>query len=257
MKTKFKTENEIGITLVALIITIIILIILAAVTIKTLTHDGLVELAIKAAQDYKRAEGEELKELEKIDDMLKNVIDYGDESGKNNTPPRFIEEASGVAVSNSEIMINVIAVDDEDTKLYYTLSYGTSEEYGEILKAEGISGEEVTFNVKELGNYTDYHWKVEVSDGIVEAEEWKEGVTKTKCGLAGACAGGTPGFYCNTCAYSGGIYKKCGLTVSLSVTSGGGSSSCSNCGKTTYVFWRTAGKCANRALQRRRWLCLQ
>ena len=40
-----KIKNEHGITLVALIITIIILIILAAVTINALTHDDLAEMA--------------------------------------------------------------------------------------------------------------------------------------------------------------------------------------------------------------------
>ena len=43
--------SENAITLVALIITIIILIILAAVTINSLTHDGLADMAIKGAED--------------------------------------------------------------------------------------------------------------------------------------------------------------------------------------------------------------
>ena len=52
-------KNERGITLVALIITIIILIILAAVTINALTHDGLADMAIKGAQDYDKAQQNE------------------------------------------------------------------------------------------------------------------------------------------------------------------------------------------------------
>ena len=67
-----KTRNERGITLVALIITIIILIILAAVTINTLTHDGLADMAIKGAQDYDKAQQNEMNMLNDIDSMVRD-----------------------------------------------------------------------------------------------------------------------------------------------------------------------------------------
>ena len=67
-------ENEHGITLVALIITIIILIILAAVTINSLTHDGLADMAIKGAQDYDKAQNDEMNMLNEIDSMVKETI---------------------------------------------------------------------------------------------------------------------------------------------------------------------------------------
>ena len=96
MRTKVKTKNDRGITLVALIITIIILIILAAVTIKALTHDGLVEAAIKAGQDYKLAEGHEMNELNRINNSLSNIINGGG-SGEEPTPPKPTEIVGAIA----------------------------------------------------------------------------------------------------------------------------------------------------------------
>ena len=85
MKKEYKSTKQnrnSGITLVALIITIIILIILAAVTIKTLTHDGLLDMAIKGAQDYKVAEQKELGEMNKLSDNLNSIISgIGSEGG--------------------------------------------------------------------------------------------------------------------------------------------------------------------------------
>ena len=67
-------ENENAITLVALIITIIILIILAAVTINSLTHDGLADMAIKGAQDYDKAQLDEMNMLNDIDAMVRETV---------------------------------------------------------------------------------------------------------------------------------------------------------------------------------------
>ncbi len=64
MKKKLKQDK--GITLVALIITIILLVILSAIVIRVLVDDKLITLAGSAAQKYKEAEEKELKELDKI-----------------------------------------------------------------------------------------------------------------------------------------------------------------------------------------------
>ena len=60
----FKTEN--GITLVALIITIIILIILAAVSITTVMQNDLFGLAKGAADNYLKAGQAESEEMSKL-----------------------------------------------------------------------------------------------------------------------------------------------------------------------------------------------
>ena len=69
-----RSKNENAITLVALIITIIILIILAAVTINSLTHEGLADMAIKGAQDYDKAQQDEMNMLNDIDAMVKETL---------------------------------------------------------------------------------------------------------------------------------------------------------------------------------------
>ena len=52
-------------------------------TIKTLTHDRLVETAIKAGESYKLAEEKEMEGLNRIEDMIKgNIKDLGNIKGK-------------------------------------------------------------------------------------------------------------------------------------------------------------------------------
>lgn len=101
-KRPIKNKNERGITLVALIITIIILIILAAVTINALTHDGLAEMAIKGAQDYDKAQQNEMNMLNDIDAMVKETlknIEDGTTKPKPEepTPPQTIEDPEEIA----------------------------------------------------------------------------------------------------------------------------------------------------------------
>lgn len=70
---KGSKQNERGITLVALIITIIILIILVAVTINSLTHNGLADLAIKSTEKYDKAQTDEMNMLNQIDNMTREL----------------------------------------------------------------------------------------------------------------------------------------------------------------------------------------
>ena len=61
-------REEKGITLVALIITIIVLIILAAVTIMSITNDGFINTAINGTQNYANAQ---MYESSQIDSMYR------------------------------------------------------------------------------------------------------------------------------------------------------------------------------------------
>ena len=61
----FKKQN--GITLVALVVTIIVLIILAAVTITMVAgQDGILNRAQQGTKDYKNAEANELLQLDEL-----------------------------------------------------------------------------------------------------------------------------------------------------------------------------------------------
>ncbi|MBP3255043.1 MAG: hypothetical protein J6M60_00925 [Clostridia bacterium] len=71
-----KLKNQEGITLVALVITIIILIILAGITLSiVLGENGLIAKAQKGAGDYKAAAGEEEKLLGDINAFLNGEVD--------------------------------------------------------------------------------------------------------------------------------------------------------------------------------------
>ena len=66
-------RQENGITLVALIITVIILIILAAVSVKALTDGGFIPLTMKASQDYASAQNNEARLFDYYTNVLLKV----------------------------------------------------------------------------------------------------------------------------------------------------------------------------------------
>ena len=93
-KIKDISEQK-GITLVALIITIIILIILAAVSIKAVLDMNFIDLASNAAINYAESQAEEDKQMNNIDSYLKSTIKkiednefgIGDDEPKPSTTP--------------------------------------------------------------------------------------------------------------------------------------------------------------------------
>ena len=69
-------KGQKGITLVALVITIIVLLILAGVTITlTLREDGIFKTAEKAGENYTQAQRKELDELNSFQDTVDRVIE--------------------------------------------------------------------------------------------------------------------------------------------------------------------------------------
>lgn len=67
-------RTEKGITLVALIITIIVLVILAAVSIATVYQMGIMDYAINASNDYATARDAELTLLNEHEQTLSSII---------------------------------------------------------------------------------------------------------------------------------------------------------------------------------------
>ena len=66
-----RIKEEKGITLVALIITIVVLLILAAVAIGTVRDSDIIEYAKNAAGSYNQAKNNELSEIQSAEDLLK------------------------------------------------------------------------------------------------------------------------------------------------------------------------------------------
>ena len=78
MKLNFKGRREKGITLIALVITIIVLLILAGVTIATLTGDnGILKKSNDAKEETRGASVEEAVELWKINKKQKDIQKVG------------------------------------------------------------------------------------------------------------------------------------------------------------------------------------
>lgn len=86
MKEKFKTNK--GITLIALIITIIVLLILATVSIKLVWDGKIIDHANNAVTAYKTTETNELEQLNILDDQMKQ---YGGTKTETTLPDKWWE----------------------------------------------------------------------------------------------------------------------------------------------------------------------
>ena len=78
---KEKTKMEKGITLIALIITIVVLLILAAVAISSIQNDGILHYAQNAAKDYNQAAKNEQYALDYLESYLAGTSDKWVQNG--------------------------------------------------------------------------------------------------------------------------------------------------------------------------------
>ena len=80
MKTKSKVKQEKGITLIALVVTIVVLLILAGVSISlVLNNNGVISKAKDARDQYAEAQTNEEKQLNEVSDWIKETV--GDTTG--------------------------------------------------------------------------------------------------------------------------------------------------------------------------------
>ena len=70
----YKPNTQRGITLVALIVTIIILVILAAVSVMIVTQYGIMESAEEASAKYTEAQVNELQQTKELSDKFESII---------------------------------------------------------------------------------------------------------------------------------------------------------------------------------------
>ena len=81
MKTKLKSKQEKGITLIALVVTIVVLLILAGVSISlVLNNNGVISKAKDAKNQYAEAQTNDEKSLNEIADLMHNYIS-GEKTG--------------------------------------------------------------------------------------------------------------------------------------------------------------------------------
>ena len=84
MKTKLKNKQERGITLIALVVTIVVLLILAGVSISlVLNNNGVISKAKDAKNQYAEAQTNDEKQLNEVSDWIKETV--GDTTGGDST----------------------------------------------------------------------------------------------------------------------------------------------------------------------------
>lgn len=163
---KFKIKEEKGITLVALIITIIILLILAGITIATLSSSGLFNKSKKAADISKR---EAIIEAIKLDIMAAQA---------NNTTPGIISDIDlegildkyGKVQKDAEekvtgVDINVSEADE--AKKSIIKGFEGIIDLKEIYAGSTVSGGEITAKDVQF-EPTDENWKVTTVEAALD-----------------------------------------------------------------------------------------
>ena len=97
-----KQEKRKGITLVALVITIIVLLILAGITISlTIGQNGIITRAQEAGKNYLNAQDQELAGLNNFDKTVENIIeDIKNNSAPANTLPTQITTQKTIVVDD-------------------------------------------------------------------------------------------------------------------------------------------------------------
>ena len=138
-KEKNRKKNN-GITLIALVITIIVLLILAGVTIATLTGDnGILTKTSEASEKTKEANAKEQVQIAV--------------TGSIGTDGRL---ENGSLKDNLNQIENISGVPEEITDGSYPLTVTVDGEYSYVINKDGTIGEVVTREGIQVGDYVNY-----------------------------------------------------------------------------------------------------
>ena len=140
-------KNENGITLVALIITIIILIILASVSINAVLNSNFINLAIQGTINYAEAQTNEQGEMENLDYHLQEVISKIEE----NNFPSSSGNATNPPIATPDNSITIDPIKDIGKYVNYVPNEGT---YNSLSTYAGYSSDQI-FNTE-----TEMKWRV-------------------------------------------------------------------------------------------------
>ena len=172
MKHKVKpNQQERGITLIALIITIIVLVILAAVTLNSIFGSNIIGLATNGAINYAEEQQKELGMLNEVSDML------GDITGDTDRPMMPSVTLNGTLGNNGIYTTNVtvnISINRglEQTgviKLHYQINGGE----------EQITEDDVSFEVSAEGTTTITAWAENERGNLSDKKETSFTINKT------------------------------------------------------------------------------
>lgn len=158
-----RKNKEEGITLIALIITIILLIILAAVSLKAVFSDRILDVATSGVDNYVAAQEEEGEEFNNVDRYIKVAT---------NKKPN-IEVLKYSDRTASSMKITAMATDGDGENLTYKLYVGeTKENLSEQtdIKEKVEQGTEVSWTVTVKDATSVYYYKVIVSDEYADID---------------------------------------------------------------------------------------
>ena len=160
MNTKLKTSK--GITLIALVITIIVLLILAGVSIAMLTgENGILSQAQRAKTETENAAANEAARLDEYNQIMDNWINGGTTTGGGNGPSKdeegFFEENSTInggegSANNPTIPEGFRPIDENGAEWGDGTNPPTEEDVSEGLVIEDRSGNQFVW-VPVTGNY--------------------------------------------------------------------------------------------------------
>ena len=224
-----------GITLITLIATIIILLILSAVSIGVAVDGELFNRTRKTMGEVNNNLEYNQGKLEGIVGVWNNIqVGINLEDNTPNIGP-VIETIKFSDKTADTITVKAKAIDENKDNLTYTIYTSTSQEgpyTPKEISSGNIQNTEVILSAEDLLNYTTYWWYIEVSDGKSTVKSSTQSV-KTYClGTGLMCntstCNGIEKKNCLTCNGTGTISTNCtgGTITKCSICNGSGSTIC-------------------------------
>ena len=152
-----KKENK-GITLIALVITIIILLILATIVINlTIGQRGILNRAEEARRNYTKSAKEEERQLGDLLNMIDGKGDFGNEAEIENQAPIYAR----LYTKNGTTDEVLILASKEEAFLDYSSELTLKDDYGNIYEKKVYKTEEDLYKIPEYAEE-------------LQSDEWKE-----------------------------------------------------------------------------------
>ena len=146
-KKIFKNREQ-GITLIALVITIIVLLILAGITISALTGDnGILAQAAKAKEETEKAKTNEQTDLAKMEDLINESVNGSEVEQVTDTAPGVLErndtETNTYTINSIEDLVffsydvnNGNTYEGQTIKLGLSLDFDSSKSYVDAYRTD-------------------------------------------------------------------------------------------------------------------------
>ena len=177
-----KIKSQSGITLVALVVTIVVLLILAGVSINlVLGENGLISNAKEARDKTKTAEATEKSQLDSASDFISEVVNNTELPQTNETKPYMLGD--GFTKVDGTNLANGLTIQDSDGNQYVWVEVPMTEEVYPTAKLEitEFNDEAYTKIENDLHTYTSTYrkntsWKDEYYEDTNNSNDWFFGV---------------------------------------------------------------------------------